>query len=156
MGNRTFGEILRALRIQENETQPMLADILGISRSAVSMYESGAREPNFEILEAIADHYNVDMDYLLGRTDDPINYDDGDLIASIPLSYMEACNGDVRRAYAAMRAAEDDGRTEYRGATEPKLDDFTFAMHNASRDLTEQDKQLLIDMAARLRKMNQK
>lgn len=39
---------------------------------------------------------------------------------------------------------------------EPKLDDFTFAMHNASRDLTEQDKQLLIDMAARLRKMNQK
>lgn len=146
MGNRTFGEILRALRIQENETQPMLADLLGISRSAVSMYESGAREPNFEILEAIADHYNVDMDYLLGRTDDPINYDDGDLIASIPLSYMEACNGDVRKAYAAMQAVDD----------EPRMDDFTFAMHNASRDLTDQDKQLLIDMAARLRKMNQK
>lgn len=35
-------------------------------------------------------------------------------------------------------------------------DDFTFAMHDAARDLTEQDKKLLIDMANRLRKTNQK
>jgi transcriptional regulator with XRE-family HTH domain len=33
------------------------------------MYEAGKREPDFETLEAIADFFNVDMDYLLGRTD---------------------------------------------------------------------------------------
>lgn len=32
------------------------------------MYETGAREPDFETLEAIADFFNVDIDYLLGRT----------------------------------------------------------------------------------------
>ncbi len=32
------------------------------------MYEKGAREPDFETLELIADFFNVDTDYLLGRT----------------------------------------------------------------------------------------
>ena len=32
------------------------------------MYETGAREPDFETLEIIADFFNVDTDYLLGRT----------------------------------------------------------------------------------------
>lgn len=40
--------------------------------------------------------------------------------------------------------------------SEEQMDSFTFAMHNASRDLSEQDKQLLVDMAERLRKMNKK
>ena len=32
------------------------------------MYERGERQPNFEVLETIADYFNVDIDYLLGRT----------------------------------------------------------------------------------------
>lgn len=32
------------------------------------MYENGEREPDFETLEAIADFFNVDMDYLIGRS----------------------------------------------------------------------------------------
>ena len=39
---------------------------------------------------------------------------------------------------------------------EEQMDSFTLAMHNASRDLSEQDKQFLMDMAERLRKMNHK
>lgn len=35
------------------------------------------------------------------------------------------------------------------------LDDFTYAMHSAARDLTEADKQLLLEMAQRLRRMNE-
>jgi len=34
----------------------------------VNMYERGDRQPNFETLESIADFFNVDIDYLLGRT----------------------------------------------------------------------------------------
>ena len=33
------------------------------------MYERGEREPSFEVLETIADYFNVDLDYLLGKTD---------------------------------------------------------------------------------------
>ena len=49
-------------------TQTELAKKLGLTRSSLSMYELVEREPGFEILEAFADFFNVDMDYLLGRT----------------------------------------------------------------------------------------
>lgn len=75
MGNVEFGARLKELRKSENETQPMLAEAIGVSRSAISMYESGAREPDLETLEAIADHYNVDMNYLIGWSENPYNYD---------------------------------------------------------------------------------
>ena len=42
--------------------------VLGISRSAVSMYETGNREPDLETLEKIAKFFNVDMNYLLGSS----------------------------------------------------------------------------------------
>ncbi len=35
------------------------------------MYEIGKREPSFEITEKIADFFETNVDYLLGRTDDP-------------------------------------------------------------------------------------
>ena len=67
MGEESFGPRLRKLRKEHGETQPELAKLLGLSRSAVSMYESGEREPKYELLTAIAAHYEVDLDYLLGR-----------------------------------------------------------------------------------------
>lgn len=42
---------------------------MGMSRSAVGMYEKGEREPDIDTLEAIADFFNVDIDYLTGRSD---------------------------------------------------------------------------------------
>lgn len=66
MGN--FKNVLRNLRTQRNLTQDALANRLGTSKSAISMYENGNREPDFETLEAIADFFNVDMDFLLGRS----------------------------------------------------------------------------------------
>ena len=67
MGYESFGARLREVRRAHGETQPELARILGLSRSAVSMYESGEREPKYELLTAIAAHYGVEVDYLLGR-----------------------------------------------------------------------------------------
>lgn len=67
MGN--FQNIFKRLRVASNFTQAEMAQKLGISRSTIGMYETGAREPDFETLEKIADFFNVDTDYLLGRTD---------------------------------------------------------------------------------------
>ena len=63
-----FDKILRLLRGEKEMSQQELADALGISKSAINMYERGERQPNIETLEAIADFFNVDIDYLLGRT----------------------------------------------------------------------------------------
>ena len=60
----SFGKVLRQLRKQDGLTQTDLGKALGISYSAVSMYERGEREPDFEMLEVIADYFNVSMDYL--------------------------------------------------------------------------------------------
>lgn len=62
-----FGNTLRQLRQNANLTQSQLAESLGIAFSTVSMYERGEREPDFEMLETIADHFNVSMDFLYGK-----------------------------------------------------------------------------------------
>lgn len=64
-----FQNVLKSLRTSRGLTQDELSKIIKISRSTIGMYESGAREPDFETLELIADFFNVDTDYLLGRTD---------------------------------------------------------------------------------------
>lgn len=63
-----FGEIVKRLREEAELTQEREAKLMHISRSNVAMYESGTRRPSRETLEAFADFYNVDIDYLLGRS----------------------------------------------------------------------------------------
>ncbi len=58
---------LRELRKSRNMTQPQLAQLLGIAKSTISMYENGRREPDLETLEAIADIFNVDLNSLVSR-----------------------------------------------------------------------------------------
>ena len=65
-----FAEIFKYLRLREDLTQKEMADRLGIAKSTVSMYENGNREPDFELLEQIADYFNVDMNFLLGKDKD--------------------------------------------------------------------------------------
>ena len=91
-----FKDALRNLRKQDGITQADLARILGISKSTISMYECGKREPDFETLEAIADHFNVDMNRLTGRAPDnimtfPSNVSAIRPMKSIPLIGNIAC-----------------------------------------------------------------
>lgn len=62
-----FKDVFKSLRIKNGLTQDELSKKIGISRSAISMYERGEREPDFETLEVIADYFNVDMNYLSGN-----------------------------------------------------------------------------------------
>ena len=65
-----FNLRLRELRCSRRLSQQELADLLKISKSSINMYERGEREPKLDTLEAIADFFNVDMDYLMGITSD--------------------------------------------------------------------------------------
>lgn len=63
-----FASTIKHLRTERGITQEQLAAMLKVSRSTIGMYETGSREPDFETCEAIADIFNVDMDYLMGRS----------------------------------------------------------------------------------------
>lgn len=69
-----FSERLRELRQNKGLSQSQLADALNISKSAISMYELGKREPDLETLEGIADFFNVDINYLIGKEDGSMYY----------------------------------------------------------------------------------
>lgn len=62
-----FSKQLRKLRLSHKLTQIELAKRLGLSYSAISMYERGERQPNFETLEIIADYFNVPMSSLIEK-----------------------------------------------------------------------------------------
>ena len=46
-----------------------LAKKLGVSKSTISMMEIGSRQPSKEMMELVADFFNVSLDYLMGKDD---------------------------------------------------------------------------------------
>ena len=69
-----FKNMLKYLRERRGMSQSELAKQLGIAKSTVSMYELGKREPDFETMERIADLFNVDMNFLYGKTGSENDY----------------------------------------------------------------------------------
>lgn len=66
-----FSMRLRELRQSRGLSMQKLSEYIGMSKSSINMYERDEREPGLETLEAIADFFNVDIDYLLGKTNIP-------------------------------------------------------------------------------------
>lgn len=62
---------LKELRKGRNITQLKMAMDLNMSQNTISRYENGEREPGLEELVRIADYFDVSIDYLLGRTENP-------------------------------------------------------------------------------------
>ena len=65
---------LKQLRKQKNISQLKLAMDLDLTQNTISRYETGEREPGIAELIKIADFFNISVDYLLERTDDPRLY----------------------------------------------------------------------------------
>lgn len=61
-------EKLRELRKNKKITMKELGNQLNLAESTISLYETGAREPDNDTLKKIADFFGVSIDYLLGRT----------------------------------------------------------------------------------------
>ena len=65
---------LKELREKKKITQQKLAIELNMSQNTISRYENGIREADYKSLISIADYFNVSIDYLLERTDNPTFY----------------------------------------------------------------------------------
>ncbi len=62
---------LKEIRKSKGISQLKLALDLNTNQNTISRYETGEREPGICELIKIADYFNISVDYLLGRTDNP-------------------------------------------------------------------------------------
>ncbi|MDE5728680.1 MAG: helix-turn-helix domain-containing protein [Clostridia bacterium] len=62
---------LKQLRKQRNITQVKLAMDLNMNQNTISRYETGSHQADYATLIKFADYFNVSVDYLLERTDNP-------------------------------------------------------------------------------------
>ncbi|MDE5621079.1 MAG: helix-turn-helix domain-containing protein [Ruminococcus sp.] len=65
---------LKELRKSKRITQQRLAIELNLNQNSISRYESGEREADYKTLIALSDYFQVSIDYLLERTDNPTFY----------------------------------------------------------------------------------
>ena len=62
---------LKELRKKRHISQVRLSIDLNMNQNTISRYENGIRQANYETLILFADYFDVSIDYLLGRTDNP-------------------------------------------------------------------------------------
>lgn len=67
----TFSERLKELRLAKGLTQMQVSQSTGMSLLGYQRYEYGSREPAYNKLLALADYFDVSLDYLVGRTNKP-------------------------------------------------------------------------------------
>lgn len=66
-----FSDRLKKIRLERGLTQKQVYDAVGMSAIGYQRYEYGDREPAYQKLLALADYFDVSLDYLVGRSDDP-------------------------------------------------------------------------------------
>ena len=103
--DRSFAEILLALRQSRNLSQRIVAAGLGISQPLLSHYEKGTREPGLNFICRVCDYYGVTADYLLGRASHP-----GDVSLSRSRAFLADLRGTLERAERELSSIEGERR----------------------------------------------
>lgn len=65
-----FADRIKELRKEKGMTQVDLAKALGVSTGTVAMWETGKRNPSFDMLNTLSDLFDKRIDYILGTSDD--------------------------------------------------------------------------------------
>lgn len=68
---KEVAERLRYLRESVKLSQVKMAEIVGVKQSSLNRYELNQASPTFETLTRYADYFDVSMDYIFGRIDNP-------------------------------------------------------------------------------------
>lgn len=67
----SFSERLKELRSSKGLTMQQLGKEIGSTKGTISNLENGNKKPSLDMLIKLADYFNISIDYLVGRTDDP-------------------------------------------------------------------------------------
>lgn len=109
LDNNIFGIRLRQLRKQMNLSMSEMVDKLNernsssISKSAVSMWETGNREPMASTIKMLADFFGVSPAFLMGMSDDPHAVDD-DVPSVARDEYIDSLTDAFRKLSVKNRA----------------------------------------------------
>lgn len=71
MAESEFPKRLRRLREERGVKRYVVSELCGLNRSMIRRYERGEAEPNMKALINISDYFEVSIDYLVGRSDNP-------------------------------------------------------------------------------------
>jgi transcriptional regulator with XRE-family HTH domain len=129
-----FGERLRELRRSRDVTQNELAQIIGVSGSAVSAYENGKKVPGSDTLMRLAEYFDCSIDYLMGKTegrkagavviksdDLPVILRDAGFIAALVSREALAALSEEELRGIALRALEAiEGKHKGAGQNQPR------------------------------------
>jgi transcriptional regulator with XRE-family HTH domain len=66
-----FCQRLKEMRMAKKLTLEQLGKELGVAKQTVGHWETGYRLPPFDVTVTVADYFNVSLDYLAGRTNNP-------------------------------------------------------------------------------------
>lgn len=100
-----FKERLKELRSKRGISQAALAERLGMSKSTIGAYETGDITPSLEALNALADYFNVDISYLLGKEDGSVYYLDPEVAE---MAQELAHRPEIRVLFDASRKASKE------------------------------------------------
>lgn len=67
-----FSNRLKILRTSKNLTMEQLGKEVDSTKGTISNYENGNKKPSLDMLIKLADYFDVSIDYLVGRTNDPL------------------------------------------------------------------------------------
>ena len=71
LNKEKFGKRLIAIRTSKNLMAKDIAQAIGITKASMSQFENSIVAPSANTLIALADYFDVSIDYLVGRSDDP-------------------------------------------------------------------------------------
>jgi transcriptional regulator with XRE-family HTH domain len=67
-----FSTRLRTLRLGQKNTLQNVGDAIGCNRQAIGNLEHAKKSPSLDMVIALADYFDVSIDYLVGRSDNPV------------------------------------------------------------------------------------
>lgn len=129
-----FNERLKILRKQNNMTQEDLANALKISAASVGLYEQGRRNPDNKMLKKIALLFNVSVDYLIGYDVDSLSSHN----KTIFLSHAHESDPERTEVVKKILAYKNE---------EIELDEIDYAMHNEMKNMTQEQRLAMLQMA---------
>ena len=98
-----FSDVFKKLRIKNKYTQEDIANKFDMTKTGISYWENGKSEPSLEVIEKLAELFNVSIDYLLGNSNTENDYGImhnrtnviGVVPAGVPLEAIEDIIGEI-------------------------------------------------------------
>lgn len=69
-----FSARLQKMRERRRISRSVMSELCGLSKSMISKYERGEKQPKLETLVVLSDFFDCSIDFLVGRTDYPGKY----------------------------------------------------------------------------------